>query len=303
MVSVDICICTFRRPFLAETLASVAALTVENVDVRVIIADNDKVPSAQGLVEAARHGFPHTITYVHAPSANICIARNACLDAASADYVAFIDDDETVSPQWLCALLATAQETNADAVLGPVRAVYDPQTPEWMVRGDFHSTLPVTVNGAIRTGYTCNVLIRRADPFAALRFDLSLGKSGGEDTDYFYRLTSLGGTIAEAPEALVYEPVPADRAAMAWLVRRRLRMGQTHGKLIGGSRLTAAAIATAKAGFCVAMTGLTAFSPIERRKNFLRAVLHMGVIGGILGIRPAVHYGDGAAQSASNPTH
>ena len=303
MVSVDICICTFRRPFLAETLASVAALAIENADVRVIIADNDTTPSAQRLVDAARDGFPHAITYVHAPSANICIARNACLDAASADYVAFIDDDETVSPQWLSALMDTAQQAGADAVLGPVRAVYDPKTPEWMVRGDFHSTLPVTVNGAIRTGYTCNVLIRRAEPFAALRFDLSLGKSGGEDTDYFYRLTALGGTIAEAPEALVYEPVPADRAAMAWLIRRRLRMGQTHGKLIGGSRLTATAIATAKASFCLAMTGLTAFSPIERRKNLLRAVLHLGVVGGIMGIRPAVHYGDGAAPSASNPIH
>jgi len=302
MVSVDICICTFRRPFLAETLASIAALEVKNLDVRVIIADNDTVPSAQELVEASRADFGWPITYVHAPAANICIARNACLDAASADYVAFIDDDETVSPQWLSQLLSKAQESGADAVLGPVMAVYDPRTPDWMVRGDFHSTLPVSVNGAIRTGYTCNVLIRRAEPFAALRFDLSLGRSGGEDTDYFYRLTSLGGTIAEAPDALVYEPVPSDRAAMAWLIRRRLRMGQTHGKLIAGSRPVAAAIAMAKAGYCFAMTGATAFSPIGRRKNLLRAVLHLGVVGGIMGVRPAVHYGEGAATGASNPT-
>jgi succinoglycan biosynthesis protein ExoM len=302
MASVDICICTFRRPFLAETLRSVAALEIAGVDVRVIIADNDTVPSARPLVDAAREGFAWPITYVHAPSANICIARNACLDAATADYVAFIDDDETVSPQWLSQLLAVAGQSNAEAVLGPVRAVYDPRTPSWMAEGDFHSTLPVVVDGAIRTGYTCNVLIRRSEPFASLRFDLSLGKSGGEDTDYFYRLTGLGGTIAQAPEALVYEPVPADRAAMAWLVRRRLRMGQTHGKLIPGARLPAAAIAMAKAGVCVAMTGMTAFSPIRRRKNLLRAVLHMGVVGGIMGIRPAVHYGNGASPSASNST-
>ena len=296
MTSVDICICTFRRPFLAETLRSVAALAIEGVDVRVIIADNDTTPSARDLVEAAQQGFPWPITYLHAPAANICIARNACLDAAAGDYVAFIDDDETVSPQWLAQLLAKAQQSGADAVLGPVHAVYDPHTPEWMVRGDFHSTLPVVSNGAIRTGYTCNVLIRRAEPFAALRFDLALGKSGGEDTDYFYRLTSLGGTIAQATDALVYEPVPTDRAAMAWLIRRRLRMGQTHGMLIGGARLPAAAIAMAKAGYCVIMTGMTAFSPIDRRKNLLRAVLHMGVLGGIMGVRQGIHYGEGAAR-------
>ncbi|MFN4211480.1 MAG: glycosyltransferase family 2 protein [Devosia sp.] len=298
MASVDICICTFRRPFLAETLHSLAALAIGDVDIRVIIADNDASPSAQDLVETMARDFRWPITYLHAPAANICIARNACLDAASADYVAFIDDDETVSPQWLGELLDTARLTRADAVLGPVRAVYDTRTPAWMVEGDFHSTLPVRVNGAIRTGYTCNVLIRRAAPFAALRFDLALGQSGGEDTDYFHRLTALGGTIAEAPGALVYEPVPAERAAMAWLIRRRLRMGQTHGMLLRGARLPAAAIAMAKASYCVAMAGATAFSPIGRRKNLLRAVLHMGVVGGIMGVRQAVHYGDGAARQA-----
>ena len=296
MVSVDICICTFRRSFLAETLRSVATLAVDDIDVRVIIADNDMVPSARDLVAEVQRGYVWPITYVHAPVANICIARNACLDAATADYVAFIDDDETVSPQWLSALLAKAEQSGADAVLGPVRAIYDAETPDWMVRGDFHSTLPVVVNGAIRTGYTCNVLIRRAEPFAALRFDLALGKSGGEDTDYFHRLTSLGGTIEQAPDAIVYEPVPTDRAGMRWLVRRRLRMGQTHGMLVGGGRLPAVTVAMAKASYCMAMAAATAFSPIGRRKNLLRAVLHMGVVGGIMGVRQAVHYGEGASR-------
>jgi succinoglycan biosynthesis protein ExoM len=296
MVSVDICICTFRRPFLAETLRSLAALEIEDVALRVIIADNDVAPSAQALVEAAQQDLAWPITYVHAPSANICIARNACLDAAGADFVAFIDDDETVSPQWLSQLLAVAQASGADAVLGPVRAIYDPATPSWMVRGDFHSTAPVVSNGVIRTGYTCNVLIRRTGPFAALRFDLALGKSGGEDTDYFHRLTTLGGTIAQAPEALVHEPVPPDRAAMGWLIRRRLRMGQTHGMLLGGPRPKAIAIATAKAASCMVLAALTAFSPISRRKNLLRAVLHVGVVGGIVGVRQASHYGEAATR-------
>ena len=62
MVSVDICICTFRRPFLAETLRSVAALEIEDVALRVIIADNDTTPSAQALVEAARPELAWPIT-------------------------------------------------------------------------------------------------------------------------------------------------------------------------------------------------------------------------------------------------
>ncbi|WP_375450180.1 glycosyltransferase [uncultured Devosia sp.] len=294
--SVDICICTFRRPYLAETLRSVAQLDIEAIAVRVIVSDNDATPSAQSLVEQIAQDFPFPISYLHSPAANISIARNACLDAVHAEYLAFIDDDEVVSPVWLRQLLQTAQDSGADAVLGPVKAIYAPSSPDWLVAGDFHSTAPVIVGGAIRTGYTCNVLVRWAAPLNALRFGLALGKSGGEDTDFFYRLGDLGGVIVQSPDALVYEPVPESRAAMRWLVNRRLRAGQTHGmrlKRAGSSAIAAGGIAAAKASYCIAMTAATAFSPVAWRRNLLRAVLHMGVVAGILGARQAVHYGEG----------
>ncbi|RYE73748.1 MAG: glycosyltransferase [Oxalobacteraceae bacterium] len=233
---------------------------------------------------------------MHAPAANICIARNACLDQADADFIAFVDDDEVVSEGWLLALLGKAQASGAAAVLGPVRAVYADDAPGWMVRGDFHSTLPVFVGGVIRTGYTCNVLIRWVEPFRSLRFNPALGRSGGEDTDFFYALTAQGGVIDFAPDALVEEPVPASRATMAWLIQRRLRFGQTHGMLQSTPRLRALPVVTAKILYCCLMTGLTAFSPVSRRRNWLRAVLHMGVAGGILGHRQAEHYGQSATS-------
>ena len=291
MASVDICICTFRRAFLAQTLQSIARMDNGGHAIRVIIADNDHDPSARDLVEGMREQLPFPLLYVHAPAANICIARNACLDHAEAEFIAFVDDDEVVTPGWLTGLVDKAQASGAAAVLGPVRAIYRPDAPRWMVEGDFHSTFPVFVNGAIRTGYTCNVLVRWNESYRKLRFDPALGKSGGEDTAFFYQLTALGGTIDYARDALVEEPVPAERASMDWLVRRRLRFGQTHGMLQSGSRPKALAIVGAKIAFCGAMTALTTFSPVLRRRNWLRAVLHLGVAGGILGVRQATHYG------------
>ena len=291
MASIDICICTFRRTFLKNTLQSIAGLATSTHTIRVIIADNDQQPSGQALVDEMRADLPFEVTYLHAPAANICIARNACLEHAGADFVAFIDDDETVTPGWLEALVDKAEASQATAVLGPVQAIYRQDAPRWMVEGDFHSTLPVFVGGVIRTGYTCNVLIRWRPPYKALRFDLGLGQSGGEDTAFFYQLTALGGTIAFAPAAIVEEPVPADRASMQWLVRRRLRFGQTHGMLQAGSRARSLAVVCAKIGYCGALTALTSFSPVLRRRNWLRAVLHLGVAGGILGVRQASHYG------------
>ncbi|MCP8884412.1 glycosyltransferase [Devosia sp. XJ19-1] len=296
MASVDIAICTFRRPFLAETLRSIGRLDTAGHAIRVIIADNDVEPSARPLVDEMKGQLPFPLHYVHAPAANICIARNACLDAAQADFLAFVDDDEVVSRQWLAALVQKAEASDATSVLGPVRALYPATAPAWMVGGDFHSTLPVFVKGTIRTGYTCNVLIRRTASVRHLRFDPALGRTGGEDTDYFYRLTALGGSIDYAPDALVEEPVPADRATMAWLIRRRLRFGQTHGTLMRGAPLRALPVVAAKIMYCGLMTGLTAFSPIQRRRNWLRAVLHVGVAGGILGMRQAQHYGQPASS-------
>ena len=51
---VDIAVCTFRRAALAQTLASLAWLSVpETVRLRVIVADNDVEPSARARVDAA----------------------------------------------------------------------------------------------------------------------------------------------------------------------------------------------------------------------------------------------------------
>lgn len=160
-VQIDIGICTFRRPELAATLRSLAAVAVPpSATLRVIVADNDTTSSAKALVESLRPDLPFEITYVHCPASNISIARNACLDNATGEFLAFIDDDETASSGWLVRLLEEAQATGADAVLGPVRAHYAPSAPAWMRHGDFHSTFPVWVKSEIRTGYTCNALLR-----------------------------------------------------------------------------------------------------------------------------------------------
>jgi succinoglycan biosynthesis protein ExoM len=73
-------------------------------------------------------------------------------------------------------------------VLGPVDPVYPEDAPGLDAGDSVHATRPVFVQGEIRTGYTCNVLIDRARPeIRALRFDPALGRSGGEDSDYFAR--------------------------------------------------------------------------------------------------------------------
>ncbi|RWA59584.1 glycosyltransferase family 2 protein [Mesorhizobium sp. M4B.F.Ca.ET.190.01.1.1] len=301
--SIDICVCTFRRPELSDTLRSIAAMDrPAGFEIGVVVADNDDQPSAQPLVKALAQELKLPIRYRHAPARNISIARNACLDASVSDLVAFIDDDETASVRWLAELVATAEASGATAVLGPVRARYGSDAPAWMRKGDFHSTLPVWVRGEIRTGYTCNVLLRTSEAsLRGRRFSLARGQTGGEDTEFFDTMVRDGGRIAFAPDALVEEVVPHARAAFDWLRRRRFRFGQTHGHLIGHGasgirRVAQVGLASAKAAYCFAMAALTAISPVRRNRSVLRGIMHVGVVSGLVGVREIRQYGLSSPQ-------
>lgn len=300
---IDIGVCTFRRPQLAEALDSLGAIDVPaGTRLRIVVADNDHEPSAAAIVARKAKELPHEIVHVHCPASNISIARNACLDAAEGDFLAFLDDDCAASPRWLTELVATGKATGADAVLGPVRAIYGTAAPAWMRAGDFHSTMPVFARGEIITGYTCNVLINRKSPaFEGLRFDLALGRTGGEDTQFFTQMHRAGGRLAFASEAWASEPVPDHRARFGWLMQRRFRTGQTHGRLLavsGGRRAKALALAAAKMSYCAGAALLALPAATARNRAILRGVMHAGVIGGLAGMNEIVLYGDGKAKPA-----
>ena len=216
--SIDICVCTYRRPHLDKTLQSLMRLEVPNgTQVRVVVADNDTTPSASSVVERYRESaFP--IQYIHAPERNISVARNACLDHAKGDFMVWIDDDEIADQLWLVQLYDTVRAGGYDAVFGPAVAVYPTGTPEHIVNGDFHSNRPVLRQGEVQTGHTCNAIVdMRNLATRALRFDVAKGRTGGEDTDYFHRLWTAGGSLGISESALVYEEVAAGRLRFGWL--------------------------------------------------------------------------------------
>lgn len=288
---IDICICTYHRPAILDTLKGVAALEARDTfAMRVIVADNAAEPEARPSICAAADTLGLELLYVHAPARNISIARNACLAAAQADWIAFLDDDECPSPAWLKELFGEASRGGWDAVLGPVEAIYPNETAAWLRAGDFHSTRPVWVRGTIETGYTGNVLLRR-ELIArhGLDFRLELGRSGGEDLDFFYRLRDAGGRIGYAPGAVVREPVPPNRASLTYLLRRSFRRGQSHGARLRASsgrpvgRAHQLPVALGKA----VVLGLSAVCQVKaapRNRCLTRAALHCGVVARLAGL-------------------
>ncbi len=292
---IDICICTFRRPQVTDTLASVeAAERPEGAALRLVVIDNDDTPSAKARVRDAAQDMDLPVHYVHAPGANISIARNAGLDAAAADWIAFLDDDEIVDPDWLTALVARQQATGADAVFGHSRAIYGSDAPAWIVAGDFHSQFAAPRGDVVETGHTCNALLRWGDaPWRDERFDIARGRSGGEDTEFFFRLRRMGARYAIADDSIVREEVPAIRASLGWLLKRRFRIGQSYAAVAqsGLDRARLFATAALKALYCYARA-LPAWPKPDRRAFWLmRGTMHAGVCAGCLRLRQAALYG------------
>lgn len=292
ILSIDVCICTFQRASLSETLASIVQQTGFEGHVRVIVADNDETPSAAPQVKAF-DALGLDIHYVHAPARNISIARNACLALVRSDWIAFIDDDEIAAPTWLANLVAAASHSTWSAVFGPVVAIYPSETPAWLRQADLHSTRPVETPRGVDTGYTSNALVRRT-ALAGRVFDIDLGRSGGEDTDLFTRLYSDGARFGTAPDAVVTERVTPARSSLTWLMRRAFRSGQTHARRSLQSplqRVKAIGVAAAKAIICFGLVVLSLHSAARWRASAVRSALHVGAVARLIGIREPRLYG------------
>ncbi|WP_120635833.1 glycosyltransferase [Ruegeria sp. EL01] len=296
-------VCTYQRTSLMDTLQTLEYQNLPNgTRLSIIVVDNDASPSARSIVDEFAAASRHHVIYRFAPAGNIAIARNAALEEAEhcgLRTFAFIDDDELAPPNWLSGLAVRLADADADVVVGPVRAGYGPEAPRWMRALRIHDTTPeLGADGRPIAGHSCNVIMDLgSDALAGRRFDLDRGVSGGEDTAFYKDAVADGARIAFAPQAQLEEPVTPSRATMSWLLRRRFRMGQTHGSLLrqhggGGVRLRTLPLAFAKVIYCFLFALITAPIAARRNASLLRGALHCGTIASLIGIQDIAVYGE-----------
>lgn len=215
-----------RLPSMREAMAALQAGTVRPAQIVVAIDHNAE------LLTTARNLWPE-LTVIESDGPNgLSAARNAGVAAATAEVVAFLDDDAVPDPDWVERLGAAYADSRVLGVGGAVRPRWIDGEPRWFppeflwVIGCTHSGMP-SERRAVRNVIGANMSFRRAALVEAGGFRTELGRlgkdtAGAEETDVCIRIGACHpeGEIAFEPAAAVEHIVTAERATTAYFFRR-----------------------------------------------------------------------------------
>ena len=228
---ISLIIPTQRRlgPLERSVRSALAQEGIDPAELELVVVDNDAAPSGRPVVEALAADAPFPVVYVHEPQAGVANARNAAMEQARGQLIAFLDDDEEAPPRWLAALVAVQARFDADVVFGPVRA----RAPASVARHrryleQFFSRSDPAPEGPIDHYYGCgDSLVRRAALADPLRpFSPARNQSGGEDDLLFGAMQREGRRFAWAPEAWVWEDPASERLSLRYTIPRAFVYGQ-----------------------------------------------------------------------------
>ncbi len=215
--SVLIIVAAHGRP--AATLACVQSLLTlryprDHVDI-MVVDDASDPPLGRSLA-----GLPVRVLRLD-ENAGQSAARNLAAVEAEAELLAFIDNDCTAVPDWLCELVPHFNDPGIAAVggrvvaplaAGPVAAFEAARSPLDMGSNGG----PVGPREAVAYLPTCNLIVRR---------DVLLARGGfaadmriGEDVDFIWRVVEGGGRIHYTPTGMVTHD---HRVQLLPLLRRR----------------------------------------------------------------------------------
>jgi glycosyltransferase involved in cell wall biosynthesis len=253
----------------------------------IVIVDNDPQQSAKVAVMRFADGVQIGVKYVPEPRQSIARARNAAVANADGDFIAFIDDDEFPTDEWLLILFKTCMERGVDGVLGPVKPHFDDPPPQWVIDGRFHDrdTYPTGLVIDWRKGRTGNVLLRK-HVFARFEEPFRPEFRAGEDQEFFHRAIEKGYVFIWCNEAVAYEVVPPIRWKRSFMMRKALLRGAIEPQTPGFGARDVAKSVIAVSAYAAALP----FALVAGHGRFMSLLVrlcdHLGKILAVMGFNP-----------------
>jgi glycosyltransferase involved in cell wall biosynthesis len=230
---VTIAVCTWnRRELLRQTLTQLERMSVPaEVRLDFVVVNNNCTDDTDGVIDEFRTRLP--LHRLFEGRAGVASARNAALAWATADYLAFIDDDALADGSWLVEFVAATHAFPDAAAIGGViepwfPAPVDPDLLEafhWLKIGfcglDYGRAPGPLPNGWLIHGP--NMAYRMA-ALKDLRFHPGLGGTptstmGGDERDLLDRLRAAGGTVVWWPAMRVRHHVASTRTTLDYCLR------------------------------------------------------------------------------------
>ena len=183
--------------FIVETLESVFAQTFTNYEVIVV---NDGSPDTEDFENALRP-YLDRIIYLKQENGGASVARNAGLDSARGEFVAFLDGDDVWLPNYLAEQMKFMRERGCDLACADATFFGDSadKAPTYMTAwmddapeaGDFGF---IELVDAKRSVITSGVVARRQPIIDIGLFDEALRRA--QDFDLWLRLACAGHRLS-----------------------------------------------------------------------------------------------------------
>ncbi len=219
-----------RADSLERALNSIVQVDFPRDQFEIVVVDNN---STDATPEVAAKFAAQGVRVVREPRLSFTVARHTAADAARGELLIYVDDDVTVEPQWLRAIVeAFEADEKVGMVAGPIFGVYEQTPPDWVKQQD-----PIMLSLYERTdaheppaclGPNLSVrksLLREVGGFPPDTVGVeSHGKAntveklyvGIGDSGLSYSVKHAGYRIAFAPRAVAYHHIPPVRLTKAW---------------------------------------------------------------------------------------
>lgn len=229
----SVIICTYNRErYLPAVLESLVRGSFS--DYEIIVVDNNSTDSTAQIVASFASSHPkHAVHYVKEPVQGLSSARNCGIRNAKGDILVFVDDDATVSENYLsCYAQLFESHPEIHAAGGPIIPSYETgEEPAWMTYhlrrlltgylyfGDKLRPFPGdNYPGGGNAAYRKEVF-EKVGPY-----NTSLGRNagnlgGGEEKDIFRKMDMQGLEYVYTPDCILYHSIPESKLQEDYFLR------------------------------------------------------------------------------------
>lgn len=209
-LQISVLVCTRNRPdHIGKCVRSILQSPMQDIEV-LVIDQSDGDGTAQAVLAI---GDPR-LRYLRTPTRGLSRARNIGIEASRAPIILFTDDDCYAEPDWVQRIVDEFQrDPRRDAVYGRVMAYGKggdgqtcPTIMESMTPREVQGLDRERIQGAV--GHGNNMAFRRRcfEQHGLFLEWLGAGTpmTGGEDTDFSFRMLRAGARIYYSPEPVVH---------------------------------------------------------------------------------------------------